>query len=132
VLLHSLCRLPEAKVTPPSNQDVAFYRHVIGEKYSSCSEVWGATDGLKLLIEEQTDDAKHNQYFNGWKPSHNINSVFVFSPDGKICLCLLNASSTFHDSTMADYGIYEGMEQVYERTGTKVVVDSAFNIGTKE
>ena len=32
---------------------------------------------------------------------------------------------------MAEYGIYTGMEAVYEATGAKVVVDSAFNIGKK-
>jgi hypothetical protein len=127
-MLHILCRQEAAKVTPPSNQDVVFYRHVIGEKYPSCAEVWGAADGLKLLIQEPTDDAKQNQYFNGWKHSHNMNCVFIFSPDGKICLCLLSAPGTFHDSMMADHGIYKGMEEVYERTGAKVVVDSAFNI----
>ena len=131
VLLHILCRQPEAKVCSPSNDEVAFYTHVIGEKYPSCSDVWAAADGLKLLIQEPTDNAKQNQLFNGWKHSHNINCIFVFSPDGKIRFCLLNAPGTFHDSTMADYGIYEGMEEIYLRTGAKVVVDSAFKIGNK-
>ena len=55
-----------------------------------------------------------------------------FSPVGKIRICLLNASGTFHDSTMADYGVYEAMEKVFVATGGQVVVDSAFKIGTKE
>ena len=46
-------------------------------------------------------------------------------------MALLNAPGTFHDSTMADYGIYEKMEQVYNNIGGKVVVDSSFNIGEK-
>ena len=46
-------------------------------------------------------------------------------------LCLLNIPSTFHDSTIADYGVYDEMEKVYNANGAKVVVDSAFNIGTK-
>ena len=33
---------------------------------------------------------------------------------------------------MADYGVYEAMEKVFIATGGKVVVDSAFKIGTKE
>ena len=57
--------------------------------------------------------------------------MFIFSPDGKICVCLLNAPGTFHDSTMADYGVYDAMEQVYDESGGKLVVDSAFNIGNK-
>ena len=47
-------------------------------------------------------------------------------------MCLLNTLGTFHDSTMANYGIYQAMEKAYEETWVKVVVDSAFCIGTKE
>ena len=60
-----------------------------------------------------------------------INSVFIFVPDSKIKVYLLNKPGTFHDSTMANYGMYDDMttEQVYEETGVKVVVDLAFNLG---
>ena len=75
---------------------------------------------------------KQNKFYNGWHHSHNVNCVFVFSPDGKIRMCLLNAPGTFHDSTMADYGIYEGMEYIFDKYGAKVVVDSAFKIGNKD
>ena len=47
-------------------------------------------------------------------------------------MCLLNVPGTFHDNTMTDYGIYQATEKVYDKTGGKIVVDSAFNIGTKE
>ena len=47
-------------------------------------------------------------------------------------MCLLNAPGTFHDSVMADYGVYDAMETVYDESGGKVVVDSAFNIGSKD
>ena len=49
----------------------------------------------------------------------------MFSPDGKIRLCFLNAPDTFHDSVMSDYGIYEGLEKVYDRYGAKVVVEDS-------
>ena len=52
----------------------------------------------------------------------------MFSPDGKICLALLNAPGTFHDSIMSDYGVYQGLETVYNLCGGKVVVDSAFEL----
>ena len=32
-------------------------------------------------------------------------------------VCLLNAPGTIHDSTMADYGVYEDIEKVYDKTG---------------
>ena len=34
-----------------------------------------------------------------------VNSLFVFGPDGKIYLYVLNAPGTFHDSIMADYHV---------------------------
>ena len=63
---------------------------------------------------------------------HYINSYFIFAPDGKNRVCLLNAPGTFHDSTMVDYRINEAMEAVYDKTRGKVIVDFTFKIGTKE
>ena len=45
---------------------------------------------------------------------------------------MINVSGTFHDSTIADYGVYEGMEKVYSKTGAKVVIGLAFKIGNKD
>ena len=71
-------------------------------------------------------------FFNGWTHGHYVNSLFLFVPDGKIRGCVLNAPGTFHDSTMAEYGMYERMDSIYRETGGKVVVDSAFNLGTRD
>ena len=57
-----------------------------------------------------------------------MNSLFLFAPDGRIGDTVYNCPGTFHDSTMASYGLYETMIRVYERTGAKVVVDSAFKL----
>ena len=132
VLLHVLSRDSDSKVSLPTVNDVRFYQAAISEKYPLCHEVWGAADGLKLLIQSSEDEAKQNKNFNGWTHGHYINCCFVFAPDGKIRVCILNAPGTFHDSTMADYGVYDAMEKVYDETGGKVVVDSAFKIGNKD
>ena len=47
-------------------------------------------------------------------------------------MCLLNAPGTFHASTMANYGIYEGMEKLFNETGKKVMVGSVFNLGSHD
>ena len=39
---------------------------------------------------------------------------------------------SFHDSTIADYGAYSKFEKLYRMHGAKVVVDSAFQIGTHD
>ena len=41
-------------------------------------------------------------------------------------MAVLNAPSNFHDSIIADYSFYSSLEEVYNRDGGKVVVDSAF------
>ena len=127
-LLHALSRDVDSKVLIPTISQVKFFQEVIGAKYPLCSDVWAAADGLKLLIQKSTDERKQNMHYNGWKSGHYINCVFVYTPDGKIALCVLNAPGTFHYSTMAHYGIYEGMERIYELCEGKVVVDSAFKI----
>ena len=57
--------------------------------------------------------------------------IFVFYSDGKIHLCLVSTPGIFHDITMVDYGLCEGVEKVYDAIGGKFVVESAFNIGKK-
>ena len=113
VLLQVLSTDDDSKVVLPTREKVQFYREVISLKYPLMLDVWGACDGLKLFIQNPTSETKQNYLYNGWKHSHFINCVFVFYPDRKIPLCLLNAPGTFHDSTMADYGIYQGLESTY-------------------
>ena len=71
-------------------------------------------------------------YYNAWVDGTYVNSVFVFAPDGKIKMRVINVPGTFHDSTIAEYGLYEGMEEVFDRCGSRVVVDSAFCLSGKD
>lgn len=41
----------------------------------------------------------------------------------------MNAPSSFHDSVIADYSLYEKLEYIHNSYGAKIVVDSTFNIG---
>ena len=128
ILLYCLIQDPDAKIAHPTLEQVRFFQSVIGRKYPHVASVWAAADGLKLDFQRTIQ----NMFFNGWTHGHYINSVLVFTPDGKIRICLINASGTFHDSSMADYGVYEAMERVYRDTGGKVVVDSAFHLGQRD
>ena len=133
ILLFVLQNHPLAKIQPPSRDELQNYVDAISAKYPVLGEekVWGAADGLKLQLQRSSDWTVQNRYYNGWKGATFVNSVFVFAPDGSIRICTLNAPGTFHDSTMADYGIYQKMEQLHEEYGVKVVVDSAFNLSGK-
>ena len=90
--------------------------------------MWGALDGLKATIGKSGHDNTQNKFYNGWTHGHYVNSIFLFSPDGKIRMTVFNCPGVMHDSDMAGHGLYEKMENVYVQTGGKVVVDSAFKL----
>ena len=119
--------MEEAKVKMPEVEEVVEFTSMISAKYLSLPNVWGAMDGLKVMLEAAGDDRMQNMFYNGWKCDHYISNLFLFSPNGKICACFFNAPGTVHDSMMANMsGIYEKIDQVYVQTGAKVVMDSAF------
>jgi hypothetical protein len=84
-------------------------------------------DGLKLRLERSGDATIQNNFYNGWTHDHYVSNLFLFSPDGRVRACYINAPGTFHDSTMANMSnIYDLVDGLYERKGSKIVVDSAF------
>jgi hypothetical protein len=84
-------------------------------------------DGLKLLLQQSGDLKIQRRYYNGWTHDHYVTNLFLFSPDGKIHQCFLNAPGCMHDSTMAQWSsIYHELDALYKRTGAKIVIDSAF------
>ena len=101
----------------------------VSKKYPTCSDVWGAADGIKLLIQSPLSHQKQLRFYNGWKSDHSVKLLLVFSVDGCICIAVINGPGNFHDSTLADYGVYSKLEHIYEEYGAKIVVDSAFKIG---
>ena len=132
ILLRSLINDDSAKLELPTTEKIELFCEAINAKYPVLAGlVWAAMDGLKLNVQESGKVYEQNQYFNGWTHGHYVNSLYVFGPDGKICICVLNAPGTFHDSTMADYHVYDSLEDIFRRTGKKVVVDSAFGSGNR-
>ena len=113
ILLYSLQHHPSAKVCPPTQQELELCTSSIEAKYPILEKAWGAADGLKLHIQSATNYAEQNKYFNGWHHCHYINCVFVFGADGRIRICVVNCPGVWHDSTMADYGVYKKMEALF-------------------
>ncbi len=128
ILLFVLQNHPLASIRPTSEEELQKYVDMIAQKYPILHNVWGACDGLKVPLQGSAYWAIQNRYYNGWAKGTYVNSVFVFSPDGRIRIATINAPGTFHDSTMTNYGVYEKMEDLYNRFGVKVVVDSAFKL----
>ena len=90
-------------------------------------------DGLKLLIEKPSTDVTQSQYYNGWTHGHCVSSVFCFAPDGTIPIAFFNIPGSVHDSQIAEWGnVYVKLERVFEETGGKCTVDSAFGCNDRE
>uniref|UniRef100_A0A7S4AMZ1 DDE Tnp4 domain-containing protein n=1 Tax=Pseudo-nitzschia australis TaxID=44445 RepID=A0A7S4AMZ1_9STRA len=133
VLLFVLQYQPTAKVCSPTAEEIQEYTNAIGAKYPALGDpkVWGAADGLKVMLQKSSDWSVQNQHYNGWTADTYINNVFVFAPDGRIRMCTINAPGSWHDSTMAEYGIYDGLEELFNQHGVRVVVDSAFRLASQ-
>jgi hypothetical protein len=129
IIVNVLRDHPLAHVRKPSREEVLAYQQATVAKYPSFPEVLGTLDGLNLSIQSTKDDKVQSIFYNGWTHGHYVSNVFVFGMDGTIQICGLNAPGTMHDSTLADYGnVYEKLEAVFDETGGKVVVDSAFRL----
>lgn len=133
ILLRVLVKDPKASVTLPTDEELIAFRHDFQARHSLLGDVWAVADGLKLPLQQSGDEVLQNMYYNGWTHGHYVTNVLVFSPDGIVRACALNAPGALHDSTVSEYGgVYEKLEQVYERCGGKVLVDSAFSRGNYE
>ena len=100
---------------------------MIGRKYRSCKEAYGALDGLKVYLEATDNEDQQGMFYNGWKCDHYISNLFLFILTGKIIAAYFNAPGSVHDSTMARMsGMYDAVDDIYCQLGAKVVGDSAF------
>lgn len=119
---------PCARIEMPSHEKLEEYRSAIQARHPVLENVWGTMDGLKLRIESASNFLTQSRFYNGWKSDHFITSVLCFAPDGTIPAAFYNVPGCTHDSTVADWGmLYEKLEKVFNETGLKFVIDSAFS-----
>jgi len=127
-LKSALINHPSARICTPTPDEVEIYKSAISAKYPSLKHVWGAIDGCKMKVAESQNWLDQITYYNGWQHGHFVNNIFLFSPDGRIRICVLNCPGSWHDSIMSEHGAYDKMQAVYDETGGQVVVDSVFKI----
>jgi hypothetical protein len=111
----------------PSADDVQAYKQALSVKYPHAEDVAFAIDGCKMSIQASSNDLTQNRFYNGWLHGHFLSNVFVFAPDGKIICCVVNAPGSMHDAQVADYGIYDKLQFLYDEYNAKTVADSAFS-----
>lgn len=127
IIVNVLKRHPYSAVKVPSEDKIKEYIQSIEERHPLLKDVWCTMDGLKLTLQCSGDNTVQNNFYNGWTHDHYVSSVFVFCPDGTIPICCYNVPGSVHDSKIAEWGnIYQKLTNVYETTGAKCTVDSAF------
>jgi hypothetical protein len=128
IILKVLKKHPLAEIKMPTMEKLEEYRQAIHRRHPALPNVWGTMDGLKCLIERPGNEITESRFYNGWKSAHFVTSVLCFVPDGTIPAAFFNVPGCTHDSQVADWGhIYNKLESVYESTGLKFVIDSAFS-----
>lgn len=130
ILLKVLAGDVHAAVRVPTRTEVSSFQQAVSAKYPALHDVFAVADGLKLHLEQTSDPVLQNAFYNGWTHGHYVSNVLVFTPNGVIVICALNAPGAMHDSLIAEWGgVYEKLTDVFERTGARCVVDSAFSKG---
>ena len=111
----------------PSEAGVIEFKDAFAHRHPILENVYSVADVVKLMLEQPGDVSIQNRYYNGWTHDHYVTNVIVFSPNVRVIACALNAPGCLHDSTVAGYSdMYEKLEQMYEITGGRCIVDSAF------
>ncbi|KAE8899767.1 hypothetical protein PF005_g22125 [Phytophthora fragariae] len=80
-----------AHVRLPDPVDVEGLQDSISSKYPLLGSVYAVMDGLKLRLQASGRSEIQNMFYNGWTHDHYVSNVFVFSPQGLIIACTLNA-----------------------------------------
>eukprot|EP00536_Pseudo-nitzschia_multiseries_P005401 jgi/Psemu1/12500/gm1.12500_g len=102
-------------ITLPNKVEMEEYISAIGAKYPA-------------LHEKEYGALPMSQYYNGWTCDTYVSSVFVFAPDGRIRITAFNCLGSWHDSTVADYSVYDQMQEMFDEYGAMLTVDAAFKV----
>jgi hypothetical protein len=94
ILLTVLRSMKEAAVHLPSTiEQLEADNLLIITRHSLLQGAFGSIDGLSLPVQESDDPEVENATYNGWKCSHFVNNVLVFSPRGMLFLWLYYGTS---------------------------------------
>jgi hypothetical protein len=129
MLLKALRTYPLAVPSWPDHDKVNALKDIVANRHPTLGNegVFCVADGLKLNFESCKDMEEQGMYYNGWTHGHYITNLFVFGVDGRIIRCVINVPGSVHDSTLCEWGkVYDQMEEIYQSTGGKCCVDSAF------
>ena len=75
-------KIPAARVEWPRGETFNQFTHHIVDRHDRLFGAFGFIDGLKLPVEESSDQDIENAMYNGWLHDHYISNILAFAPDG--------------------------------------------------
>ncbi|KAJ3720698.1 hypothetical protein C8R42DRAFT_643072 [Lentinula raphanica] len=95
ILLETLRKIKKARIALPSHLDEYEYLlALITARHKLLDGAFASIDGLALPVEVSDDPELENATYNSWKTNHMVTNVLMFSPEGTIIDCVLNAPGT--------------------------------------
>lgn len=83
ILYETLSVMPEARIRMPRHRhEFEKLNDLIRARHPLLTGAFASIDGLSLTVQESADEELENATYNGWKSSHCINNVIIFSPEG--------------------------------------------------
>jgi len=128
MLFKALLNCKEARPEWPTPERIEDLKVIVKEHHDALTDVFCVMDGLKLDFQQCAELEEQGMFFyNGWTHGHYVTNLLVFSIDGRIIKCVMNVPGSVHDSTLCSWGgVYSELASIYEKTGGKCCVDSAF------
>jgi len=129
-LLHALKLMEETEPTIPNAANMARFADAIEAEHGPCPypgvRVWSFLDGLRLLAKEPSDSDLQTLFYNGWTHTVGIVNSLLFTPDGKICMAVVNVPGSQHDYSIS-HSIFAALASPALAAGGFVsAADSAF------
>ncbi|TPX30236.1 hypothetical protein SmJEL517_g06157 [Synchytrium microbalum] len=101
LLKETLMTMEDARIEWPSHEQIVENSNIIHNRHPLLLSGFGFVDGLSLPIKTPTDEELQEEYYNGWKKTHCVSNLLVFSPDGCIIWASINDPGRYNDSRVA-------------------------------
>lgn len=87
----ALGTMQEAEVRFPSHAEARTFAEQLEHKEPKVAGCMGFIDGLNLPIPTPDNTKDDPAYYNGWQHGHFVTNVFLWTPDGCVCFCVVNS-----------------------------------------
>lgn len=129
ILLDVVKNMPEGAIRMPATRsECEELTELVCARHSLLHGAIATIDGLELPGQEAEDPETENATYSGWKATHLIKNVIIWSPKGEIIAASYGNPGSWHDSQIAA-PLYRKLQELPE--GYYIVADTAFPRGPR-